>query len=78
MDINQLSPEEVEALEEASDKVRRGEPIDMGLALLVIEYQDAKKSRPVDPSDRPIGCLVGPAVLLAVWIGYVVAQGSLF
>ncbi len=67
MDINQLSPEEVEALEEASDKVRRGEPIDMGLALLVIEYQEAKKSR---PADQPNGCLVGPAVLLAVglWI----------
>ncbi len=66
MDINQLSPEQVDALEEASDKVRRGEPISMNLALLVIQYQDAKRSRPADPPDRPSGCLVGSAILLAV------------
>ena len=34
--------------------------------------------RESDPPDRPNGCLVGPAVLLAVGIGYVIAQGSLF
>ncbi len=70
MNVNQLSPEQVDALEEASDKVRRGEPISMDLALLVIQYQKAKQSRPADPPDRPSGCLVGPAILLAagLWL----------
>jgi hypothetical protein len=42
MNVSELTPDQVEVLEEASDKVRRGEPIDFRMALLVIQYQDAK------------------------------------
>ena len=42
MNTDELTPEQITALEEASDKVRQGIPISMGLALLVVQYQAAK------------------------------------
>lgn len=46
--------EKIQRLEELSDKVRNGEPILLGEALEVIEYQRALKANKVSLKDKII------------------------